>query len=210
MLPGWSAFTVHVPALTIVSEAPDTVHTAGVADENATARPDVAVAVSVIGAEVKGWLAGPVKLIACPALCTVSTNDWEPVPEALVAVKVSGNVPTVLREGVPARTPVAGVNVTPAGSVPVIERVGAGLPVPTTVNVPACVTVNVVEAGLVITGAVAAPVGVTPSVFDATLVPAALVAVTEQVYGVPFARPLTTMGEAPPALVKPPGLQTAV
>src|SRR5688572_15679467 len=53
---------------------------------------------------------------------------------------------------------------------------------------------------------VAAPdaVGVPFTVPDATLVPMALVAVTEQVYIVPFDRPFTTSGEAPPLLVKAP------
>jgi hypothetical protein len=58
-LPGWSAFTVQTPALTIVSDVPETVQTAGVADVNTTARPEDEVPVSGIGVDVNGWLAGP-------------------------------------------------------------------------------------------------------------------------------------------------------
>ena len=49
--------------------------------------------------------------------------------------------------------PVAGVKVTPAGRVPVIERVGAGEPVAVTVKVPAEPRVKLALLGLVMTGA---------------------------------------------------------
>jgi hypothetical protein len=65
-----------------------------------------------------------------------------------------GYVPPVPATGVPLRTPVAGVNVTPVGNVPVSLNVGAGVPVAITVNVPGVPTVNVVLPPLVITGAV--------------------------------------------------------
>ncbi len=52
--------------------------------------------------------------------------------------------------------------------------------------------------------------GVTPAEADAALVPTALVAVTEQVYAVPLARPVTVSGEAGPDAENPPGLQVAV
>ncbi len=52
----------------------------------------------------------------------------------------------------PARTFVAGVNVTPVGSVPVSDTVGAGKPVVVTVNVPGVPTVKVVLFALVIAG----------------------------------------------------------
>ena len=54
---------------------------------------------------------------------------------------------------VPLNTPVAAVNVTPEGSAPDSERVGAGVPVAVTVNVPAVPTVNVALLALVIAGA---------------------------------------------------------
>src|SRR5581483_1787042 len=52
----------------------------------------------------------------------------------LEAVKTSGNVPAAV--GVPESTPVAALNVTPAGSAPVIDKPGAGLPVAVTVKLP--------------------------------------------------------------------------
>jgi hypothetical protein len=45
---------------------------------------------------------------------------------------------------------------------------------------------------------------------EATLVPTALVAVTVKVYVVPFVKPVTVKGEAPPVAVKPPGLDVTV
>ena len=46
-LPAWLAFTVHVPTERNETPAPDTEHTAGVADEKLTANPEVAVAATV-------------------------------------------------------------------------------------------------------------------------------------------------------------------
>ena len=60
---------------------------------------------------------------------------------------------TVPNAGVPLRTPVAALNVTPLGSAPVSLSVGAGDPVAVTVNVPAEFTVNAVLFALVIAGA---------------------------------------------------------
>jgi len=40
---------VQIPTETNETPVPDTVHTAGIADENATARPEVAVAPTVTG-----------------------------------------------------------------------------------------------------------------------------------------------------------------
>ena len=69
----------------------------------------------------------------------------------LVAVNTSGNAPVCV--AVPPSTRVAGVNVTPVGSVPVCDTVGVGKPVVVTVNVPGVPTVKVVLAALVIAGA---------------------------------------------------------
>ena len=63
----------------------------------------------------------------------------------LVAVNCSGNAPVCV--AVPASTRVAGVNVTPVGSVPVCDTVGVGKPVVVTVNVPGVPTVKVVARG---------------------------------------------------------------
>ena len=45
---------------------------------------------------------------------------------------------------------------------------------------------------------------------DADPVPTAFVAVTVNVYAVPLVRPITVIGEAPPAPVNPPGLEVTV
>src|SRR5207245_8355425 len=75
------------------------------------------------------------------------------VPTPLLAVKVMGYVPFVPAAGVPLRTPVVVLNVTPVGSVPVSLNVGAGNPVAVTVKVPAAPTENVVLLALVMAGA---------------------------------------------------------
>ena len=69
---------------------------------------------------------------------------------------VSGYAPPEPGAGVPASVAVPsalGVNVTPAGSAPVLDSVGAGNPVVVTVNVPAPPRPKVVAAALVIAGA---------------------------------------------------------
>ena len=55
--------------------------------------------------------------------------------------------------GVPERMPVEGSKVTPAGSVPATDRVGAGNPVATTVWLPALPMLKLAVAALVIAGA---------------------------------------------------------
>ena len=75
-------------------------------------------------------------------------------PEVLWAVKTRLNVP--LTVGVPLRTPVAAVNVTPLGRAPDSDRVGVGKPVAVTVNEPRVLIVNVVLLALVMAGAAAA------------------------------------------------------
>jgi hypothetical protein len=67
------------------------------------------------------------------------------------AVIVTAYVPPDV--GVPERTPVAGLNVTPAGSVPLSVNVGVGTPIAVTVNDPAVADVNVALFPLVIAGA---------------------------------------------------------
>jgi hypothetical protein len=52
--------------------------------------------------------------------------------------------------------------------------------------------------------------GVTVTVPDAALEPVTFLAVTEQVYVVPFARPVTFNGDVVPVAVKPPTLHVAV
>jgi hypothetical protein len=48
-LPAWSAWIVHVPVVSSVTDVPLALHTDGVVDENVTASPDVAVAETVTG-----------------------------------------------------------------------------------------------------------------------------------------------------------------
>ena len=73
------------------------------------------------------------------------------LPTPFCAVIVIGKLPQAV--ATPLNTPVAGVNVTPVGNVPVIETVGAGDPVAVTVNEPAAPVVNVALFALVIAGA---------------------------------------------------------
>ncbi len=104
------------------------------------------------------WLA-EVMAGAVPEVFTVRVKAWvagEPTP--LVAVKVIGNEPDWV--GVPARTPVPGVKVTPVGRVPDSARVGVGEPVAVTVNVPAEPSVKVVWLAEVMAGAVPVPLTV--------------------------------------------------
>ena len=70
----------------------------------------------------------------------------------LLAVKVSGYVPDVPDPGVPLSSPVAGVNVTPLGSAPLLDSVGAGLPFAVTVNEFGLPRKNVALFALVIVG----------------------------------------------------------
>ena len=89
-MPAWFAAIVQVPAATIVTLLAETVHTEVVVELNATARPEVALAVSAMGVVLKLWFAGPVKEIVWLALAMVSVKLWLTLPPELVAVKVSG------------------------------------------------------------------------------------------------------------------------
>jgi hypothetical protein len=89
-------------------------------------------------------------------------------PAPLCAVNVMGYAAPVPASGIPANTPVAGVKVTPLGSVPDSLSVGAGVPVAITVKVPAMPTVKVALIALVIVGD-CAPVTVRVAEFELTL-----------------------------------------
>jgi hypothetical protein len=109
-------------------------------------------------------VAATVKVPAAPTVnvtlfALVIAADWftvrvkfcvasEPIP--LWAVKVIEYAPPELAAGVPERTPVAELNVTPGGNAPDSLNIGAGVPVAVTVNVPVVPTVNVVLFALVI------------------------------------------------------------
>ena len=92
---------------------------------------------------------------------------------------------------VTARNPLAGVNVHDE---PPPEREAAAVPV-----MPGIGVETVSRGGVTAEDAV-----------DAAPVPAALVAVTVKVYGVPLVRPVTTNGLATPLAVAPPGLAVTV
>ena len=62
-LPPWLALIEQMPAETSVTELPLTVHTPVVVEVKLTARPEVAVAVSVTGPAVSAVSDGCVKLI---------------------------------------------------------------------------------------------------------------------------------------------------
>ena len=73
-------------------------------------------------------------------------------------------MPLLPAAGVPLRTPVISLKVTPDGNVPVRANVGVGLPVAVTVKVPAVPTVKTVLSALVIVGATLCAVGPLPGV----------------------------------------------
>ena len=91
-------------------------------------------------------------LIAGPWF-TVKVKPWTAFePTLLLAVKLMLYVPAAPAAGVPLKTPVAALNVTPLGNVPVSLNVGVGEPVAVTVKEPAVPTVNVVLFALLIAG----------------------------------------------------------
>ena len=72
----------------------------------------------------------------------------------LDAVKVSkyGDPPTVPRAGVPLIKPLAGIKDKPVGSAPMTDNVGEGVPIASTVKLPANPTVKVAELALLNAG----------------------------------------------------------
>src|SRR5918994_6224133 len=112
----------------------------------------LAVTVKVFGApSVK---VAVLALVNTGASSTFNVKFCVTLPAALAIVNVSAWAPAVPAAGVPLNVPVAGLNVTPVGSVPpVCVIVGTGKPVAVTVNEPATPTENDVVAALVTTGA---------------------------------------------------------
>ena len=163
----------------------------GVKEMDACVLP--AVAVPIVGAP------GTVPAMVIEKFCAA-------VPAEFVAVKVPVNVPAVV--GVPVKAPVAGLNDKPGGNVPDVRlKVGVGAPLVVTVYEYA--TLNVPLGGAALVNVGAAP-GVTETAAEAALDPIALVAVTEQEYGVPLARPVTVSGLLPPLTLNGPGVHVAV
>ena len=119
-----------------------------------TVKPEDAVGL-IVKVETKFCgLAGCAKVMVWLPLCTIKVKSCVFVPAALAAVKVMLYVPTVPAAGVPLKTWVAALNVTPAGKAsPPIVHDGAGKPVAVVVNVPAVPTEKVTVLALVITGA---------------------------------------------------------
>lgn len=140
---------MHVPVETIVNVAPETLQTNGVDELKVTGNPDVALAESMTGVELKTCVPGLAKVIDWLAKPdTVKVNACICVPLALVAEIVSGKVPVAV--GVPDKTPVMvfkDAALIPAGKVPVtLNEVAPGA---TTVKVLAAFTANVALAALV-------------------------------------------------------------
>jgi len=96
-------------------------------------------------------------LVITGAVPTVRVKVWVAgVPTPLLAVKVMGYVPTLPDVGVPLSVPVPfplPVKVIPLGNAPASVKVGAGKPVVITGNDPEAPTVKVVVLALVIVGA---------------------------------------------------------
>jgi hypothetical protein len=77
--------------VSIVTVAPDTVHTAEVAEVNVTVREDVAVAVKVTVFSPKSFAPTVVNVIDCEAVgvTELDASDALPVPLAFVAVTLN-------------------------------------------------------------------------------------------------------------------------
>jgi hypothetical protein len=113
-------------------------------------------------------------------LTTVSVNDCLTVAVPLVALNVSGKLPSLAEVNDPPSVAVPlvpGVKVTPAGSVPDSVKVGVGVPVAITVNDGTWPTVNAVDVKEVNAGA-----EVTVSVNAWVVVPLPLVALMVKLY----------------------------
>ena len=149
----------------------------------------------------------PVPIVGAPGTAAAMTIEklCVAVPAVLVAVMTPANVPVALGEPVIAPPE---LNVRPVGSAPLVTlKVGAGEPLDVTVKLYA--TPKVPPGGAALVNAGGTP-GVTLTVLDAALAPTALFAFTEQLYVVPFVRPVTVIGEAAPLAVNAPGLHVAV
>src|SRR5580700_10359499 len=94
------------------------------------------------------------RLVIAGASSTMSVKLWLAAGlTPLVAVNVRSYVPPVPVAGIPLNTPVEALKETPMGSAPDSLRLGAGIPIAVTSNVPAVPTTNVALLALVITGA---------------------------------------------------------
>ena len=71
-LPAWSASTVQLPRASKLSVLPLTLQTAGVRELKLTARPEVDVAVNVMGGAPSVWVPGDAKVTLCAARDTVN------------------------------------------------------------------------------------------------------------------------------------------
>lgn len=95
-------------------------------------------------------------LVMAGAWSTFNVKLCEVLPELLLVLMVIAYFPPVPAAGVPAKVAVPlwlSANVTPAGNGLVSVKVGVGVPVVVTENVPAVPTVNVVLLALVIANA---------------------------------------------------------
>ena len=64
-MPGWLAVMEHVPPVTSVIAVPETVHMEALFEENATASPEVAVALRAGGVVPRVWVVRGPKVIVC-------------------------------------------------------------------------------------------------------------------------------------------------
>ena len=119
-----------VPALNVMPFGNDPVVIVGTGEPVVVTVNEKAVPASVLAE------AG---LVNCGSWATVSTICRVRIVAPLIAVMVSGYDPAVPTAGVPLIVPApgAGANVTPAGSAPASETVGAGTPVAVMLIVPA-------------------------------------------------------------------------
>lgn len=162
------------------------------------ASPLPAVAVPIVGAS--GTVAGTIGLLGAEETL---------VPIALVAVTVKVYV-TLLVNPVTVSGDAPPVAVKPPGLDVTVYEVIAEPPL-NTGGVKVIVASPSPLVAVPIVGASGTVAGVTELLaLEAEPVPTALVAVTVNVYAVPFDKPVTVNGEDPPLAVNPPGLEVTV
>jgi hypothetical protein len=94
--PAWVAVRLQVPAATSVSVVPLTVHTPGVVEVIVTGRPELDVAVRVMGAVPSVWLPGEAKVIVCDAMYGFDAVAPAVLALPAMSLKLPGGTVTVI------------------------------------------------------------------------------------------------------------------
>ena len=127
-MPACDAWMMQVPAATIVTELPLTVHTGMVSDAKLTVRPDDAVALMPnVAAPNVVPLSGRKEMVCAVAAMVIAKFCVASGRMPLAALSVPANVPAIV--GMPLMSPLVPLSARPGGSAKAtIENVGAGAP----------------------------------------------------------------------------------